>query len=511
MEEESHSDNDIDVVGNDHVDKPRKGDKHGDQAVKDNLAAVEKFIGKNKLKDDFGNIPKKRKQSTVKGKSKSRKLDSKLEGTSVDEARVEARAPPSPPAKTDSSENASEDEGDSSDSDDSDKSKSDSDSDSEEETTVTVSQTASGDTPVYNRFDPSDGDQVVFKFPNDDMNKYVTKMFTSFISDRRLKESITDDFPVPQGVPGLEVPTIDDYVQDIFIARKQEYGKTVDDIWCKTQNRVLDVMGPLGKLWTVLDTARLVEEDSRELDLFDCLEMVEKAITLLGQANTTINHNRRQNVLFKMTKDSKKAKMLLKQHDVSDMKSHSALFGKSYYKKLQKSAKIKKATKEISSQLGEAKPAKQSFKGKGSGSQPFQKGSSSSGRGGGRKATFTKKGKSSNRGKCLFKLSRKQKVSVKQTCKQVCKTPCKISGGNLSQEKGKRRDCSKRQTSDGQCKSLPVPDTTRRVPKRGSSSNKLTAARVRMFSGYGCARTRTVRVHPLRSEKKGGYILHYRC
>ena len=97
--------------------------------------------------------------------------------------------------------------------------------------------------------------------------------------------------------------------------------------------------------------------------------------------------------------------LLLKRHDTSVMKSFDIRFGK------QKSAKVRKISKEISSQLGEnkAKP-KQSTQRSGSrGNQPFQKGPPSANRGGDKKVSFKRGTFGSNRGKFLFNVSSAQK------------------------------------------------------------------------------------------------------
>ena len=268
---------------------------------------------------------------------------------------------------------------------------------------------------TYSRFDPGEGDQVRFVFPSADMADYITRMFSSFISDKKLKETIMSDYPVPSDVPGLQVPEMDEYIAEIFAVKKQDFGKSIDDNWAKVQSRVLDIMGPLGKLWTLMETARL--DDSEEIDLFEALELVEKIITLLGQAFGSCSYFRRTNVLYRMTRCMKKAKSLLKQHSESLVKSHDKLFGKPFYKQLTKAAKIRKESKEISHQLGESKPKntkktynnsnnaqKQSTGNTQQSDQPFRGGPSSS-RGGGRKSAFSKKGKANNKGKCFVKLN----------------------------------------------------------------------------------------------------------
>ena len=249
------------------------------------------------------------------------------------------------------------------------------------------------------------------------MIEYTTKRFTQYVSEKKVKELILDNYPVPQDVPGLEIPTVDDYIPELFLARKADYGKHVDDTWQRVQGRVVDVMGPLSKLWSILDSVRADEGAAGEIDLFECLDLVEKAITILGQAKIKINYQRQENILYRFTKDQKKAKQLHKQWDVADMKSHGKLFGKQFYKKLKKSANVRKSSKEISSQFGEGKKQKQyknnyqnnkfgGSKPQGA-NQPFQTGPpSNSGGGGGRKVQVFKRGKGSgNRGKFLFKFS----------------------------------------------------------------------------------------------------------
>ena len=60
----------------------------------------------------------------------------------------------------------------------------------------------------------------------------------------------------------------------------------------RVQSKVIDVIGPLGKMWSILDILRVEEEQGEELDL------VEKTITLLGQVNVAMVCNRKRNILF---------------------------------------------------------------------------------------------------------------------------------------------------------------------------------------------------------------------
>ena len=44
----------------------------------------------------------------------------------------------------------------------------------------------------------------------------------------------------------------------------------------------------------LLDYARVDESAAAELDLFQCLDLVEKTITMLGQSNVTMAHFHRE-------------------------------------------------------------------------------------------------------------------------------------------------------------------------------------------------------------------------
>ena len=49
-------------------------------------------------------------------------------------------------------------------------------------------------------------------------------------------------------------------------------------------------MGPLSKIWTAVESARLSQEDSVEVDLKESQEFVEESVLLLGQASSSISY-----------------------------------------------------------------------------------------------------------------------------------------------------------------------------------------------------------------------------
>ena len=197
----------------------------------------------------------------------------------------------------------------------------------------------------YVRFEVQDDSNRKRPLP-EDMSAYLTKTFTSFIPDKLLKENILDKYPVPS-TSAVQAPKLDNYVPEIFNTTKSSYGKSYDTNLHQIQSRIGAVMGPISKIWVDLDNIRMGRSTGEDLDLVDWLNVVEKSITLLGQAFSTTTYHRRMNVLYNLTKDVKEAKNLLKTNSEGLSKGDN-LFGKRFYKALSKASKIRKKSKEIS-------------------------------------------------------------------------------------------------------------------------------------------------------------------
>ncbi|XP_068734583.1 uncharacterized protein [Montipora capricornis] len=240
------------------------------------------------------------------------------------------------------------------------------------------------------------------------MEAYLNDKFTHYVKDKAIQESVLDSNPLPE-VKCLNTPKVDDYLGEIFESLNKSYGKESDSTLSKTQARISNVMGPLGKLWLNLEEVR-TGKSTEELDLFECLSLVEQSVTLLGQANVSLTYARRLGILGRLTGDAKKAKKLLSKHESCLTQSQKSLFGKKFYKALRTATKIRKSTKEISTHLsGSSRPRHAPFKGSAStrkegfrqdtrtSHQPFRGGPPSRGRGGGRSVSFRARG-SNNRG-----------------------------------------------------------------------------------------------------------------
>ena len=167
----------------------------------------------------------------------------------------------------------------------------------------------------------------------------LTQGMEAYLKDKAIQESVLDSNPLPE-VKCLNTPKLDDYLGEIFESLNKSYGKESDGTLSKTQARISNVMGPLGKLWLNLEEVRM-GKSTEELDLFECLSLVEQSVTLLGQANDSLTYARRLGILGRLTGDAKKAKKLLSKHESCLTQSQKSLFGKKFYKALRTATKIR--------------------------------------------------------------------------------------------------------------------------------------------------------------------------
>ena len=71
------------------------------------------------------------------------------------------------------------------------------------------------------------------------------------------------------------------------------------------QQKVLDVLGPISKIWQKTEDSTHSRTDRVEIDLCEFKEFTEQSITMLGQVFNNITYNRRLSVLNALMKEHK--------------------------------------------------------------------------------------------------------------------------------------------------------------------------------------------------------------
>lgn len=234
---------------------------------------------------------------------------------------------------------------------------------------------------LQGRFNPvADSDKQSWHFSSD-QGEFVGKFFTEYIGETSVKESVLKQNPRPSH-ESLVAPILDDDILELLPSMAKSPATYVDGSFRKIQNKLLDVMGPLGKVWRKVEAMK--SADKKSYNAKSIMTLLEQAILMVGQTNVLINHNRRYNVLSRFLRNPKTAKEILRTNETVFRKNRKHLFGQTFYKALHKRARGTKRSKEISRELAPKSrftnkgkfPVSTSFKRPEQGHKPFQKGPS---------------------------------------------------------------------------------------------------------------------------------------
>ena len=100
----------------------------------------------------------------------------------------------------------------------------------------------------------------------------------------------------------------------------------IENVLEKLQRKTVDVMGPLSKLWNILEGAKGAEKDAVQISVNDLLHYVEQAILLLGQSSNAITYHRRLNVLGSVMNSQYQVKSMLREKGSLQQKHDEFLF-----------------------------------------------------------------------------------------------------------------------------------------------------------------------------------------
>jgi site-specific recombinase XerD len=234
----------------------------------------------------------------------------------------------------------------------------------------------------FARFDPlSEEHKRKWGLPKGPL-KYAKRHFLNWIGEEQVKKTVLKKAPVPSD-DIFHALTADADILELLGKGDQVFAKGIDNSFLRVQRKLLDTMGPLGKLWTKLEKAR--RQPEKPYSIHKMIDLVEKSVLLIGQTNVLAHFNRRSHILSRFLKDQKRATDLLKQNEDLLKKNKTKLFGSSFYNALYRKAKGAKHNKEIKYQLGQ----RASGRGGGSGAKTAGGGRGAShSRGGGQSRPF---------------------------------------------------------------------------------------------------------------------------
>ena len=84
------------------------------------------------------------------------------------------------------------------------------------------------------------------------------------------------------------VKKLDNYLQVLLKQEKMPQDIVIDNTLEKVQDKVLDIMGPLSKLWVMIEQVNSGSGSSSTVKIDTVVELLEKTVLLIGTCNNTI-------------------------------------------------------------------------------------------------------------------------------------------------------------------------------------------------------------------------------
>ena len=140
-----------------------------------------------------------------------------------------------------------------------------------------------------------------------------------------MNKNILAENPVSSNLQ--EVPVLNDFVKILLLS---QMAISSDDQMEKSEEKILQVMSPLSRLWKGLEDVRNESSEAVEVPVDTFATLIEQTTLLLGQASLWISYTFCLNILETLSKDPRKTKTLLKKKTALLQESESHLFGKKF-------------------------------------------------------------------------------------------------------------------------------------------------------------------------------------
>ena len=123
------------------------------------------------------------------------------------------------------------------------------------------------------------------------------------------------------------IKKLDDYLLEPLKQKNRPQDIAIDNTLEKVQDKVLDIMGPLSKLWVMVEQVNSGSGSSSTVEMDTVLKRLEKTKLFIGQCNNIITYERRKNGLLDVTgTSSSQVASMLKQKAAILQKHDQALF-----------------------------------------------------------------------------------------------------------------------------------------------------------------------------------------
>jgi len=181
----------------------------------------------------------------------------------------------------------------------------------------------------------------------EDMLKYLHKYMMLHISDKEINDRIVDLHPVPDNIK--KVPELDSYIKSLLATNNKTLTLKHEKALKNIQERIMNILGPLTKVWTLAEFKKLeepVSKNSADDEVEDeVTSLLEQTVLLVGQAFNASVYHRRESLLSSLILNNAKVKDILKKQskDMNDPEN-TFLFGEEFEAKLIKDSKAEQKT-----------------------------------------------------------------------------------------------------------------------------------------------------------------------
>ena len=198
-------------------------------------------------------------------------------------------------------------------------------------------------------------DQFKWLLP-EEMTEYVNDHFQTFLRKKGAHDSILMENPIPSNVD--QPQTVDDFIVPLMSKNKI----AVDLSLGKVQQKTVNAMGPLARVWKVLEDVK--NDPIFTLSLEEVVTNMGKTALLSGQAFQAATYHLWFNAISSVKKDHRKPEETL--NEKSDLLSgeHRMLFGDKFQHYITETVKTREKSEELFKSMSKSK------------SQPFRQGPS---------------------------------------------------------------------------------------------------------------------------------------
>ena len=108
------------------------------------------------------------------------------------------------------------------------------------------------------------------------MPNYANKYFEEYVPEDSLKGVMLCQNPVPGNFDNVK--TLDNCLRHILKEKRKTIEQYIENVLEKLHRKTVDVMGPLSKLWNIVEGAKEAEEDAVQMSINDLLQCLKKLL-----------------------------------------------------------------------------------------------------------------------------------------------------------------------------------------------------------------------------------------